>query len=212
MDPRSSGISLGTSVVCHDSWLFFLSFSQVGGFGTGEFEWTTTDDRNVFVDEEGLHIVPTLTTNTTTITTAEIVNGYTLNLTKAGGDGSCTGTTNEACSVHSNNTLGTVINPVRSARLNTKGSKSITYGRVEVVARLPAGDWLWPAICKLKASIPISLWNQSSLLFPIGMMPQESVYGAWPASGEIDISESRGNDISYPNGGRDTMSSSIHWG
>ncbi|KAH8697859.1 putative gram-negative bacteria binding protein [Talaromyces proteolyticus] len=164
---------------------------QVGGFGTGEFDWTTTDDHNAFVDDEGLHLVPTLTTNTTSITAAEIINGYTLNLTKAGGDGSCTGTTNEACSVHSNSTLRTIINPVRSARLNTNGSKSITYGRVEVVARLPAGDWLWPAI-----------W----------MMPQDNVYGAWPASGEIDISESRGNDVSYPNGGRDTMSSSIHWG
>jgi hypothetical protein len=50
--------------------------------------------------------------------------------------------------VRSNSTLGTVINSVRSARLNTNGSKSITYGRVEVVARLPAGDWLWPAICE----------------------------------------------------------------
>lgn len=121
---------------------------QVGGFGNGEFDWTTTDDSNVFVDQEGLHIVPTLTTETTSITSAEITNGYTLNLTKAGGDGTCTGTTNEACSVHSNSTLGTVINPVRSARLNTNGSRSITYGRVEVVARLPAGDWLWPAICE----------------------------------------------------------------
>jgi beta-glucanase (GH16 family) len=26
------------------------------------------------------------------------------------------------------------------------GTKTITYGRVEVVAKLPAGDWLWPAI------------------------------------------------------------------
>jgi len=26
------------------------------------------------------------------------------------------------------------------------------------------------------------------------MMPEASVYGAWPASGEIDIMESRGND------------------
>ncbi|KAF5017551.1 hypothetical protein F66182_10504, partial [Fusarium sp. NRRL 66182] len=159
----------------------------IGGFGTGEFEWTTTDDRNVFVDQEGLHIVPTLTTDTTPITAAEITNGYTLNLTQAGGDGSCTVTTNEACSVRPNSTLGTVINPVRSARLNTNGSKSITYGRVEVVAKLPAGDWLWPAI-----------W----------MMPTNDVYGGWPASGEIDLSESRGNDISYANGGRDVMSSS----
>lgn len=26
------------------------------------------------------------------------------------------------------------------------------------------------------------------------MMPEDSVYGEWPASGEIDIMESKGND------------------
>lgn len=43
---------------------------------------------------------------------------------------------------------------------------SIRYGKVQVRARLPRGDWLWPAI-----------W----------MMPKYSTYGVWPASGEIDI-------------------------
>lgn len=127
---------------------------QVNGFGSGAFDWTTTDSTNVFVDEEGLHIVPTLTNETTSISNSEIFNAYTLNLTDAGGDGSCTGDTNAECSVHSNRTKGTVIPPVRSARLTTKGHKSIRYGRVEVVAKLPAGDWLWPAICA--PSIPLS--------------------------------------------------------
>lgn len=34
------------------------------------------------------------------------------------------------------------LNPIMSARLNTKAS--ITYGKVEVVAKLPRGDWIWP--------------------------------------------------------------------
>lgn len=29
------------------------------------------------------------------------------------------------------------------------------------------------------------------------MMPESSVYGEWPASGEIDIMESKGNPSSY---------------
>lgn len=29
------------------------------------------------------------------------------------------------------------------------------------------------------------------------MMPENSVYGEWPASGEIDIMESKGNPSSY---------------
>ncbi|KAM5497480.1 hypothetical protein McanMca71_007343 [Microsporum canis] len=157
----------------------------------GAFDWTTTDEKNAFVDGEGLHIVPTLTTESTSITPEQLVNGYTLNLTKAGGDGSCTGTTNTACSIRSNKTTGAIIPPIRSARLNTKGKKSIQYGRVEVVAKMPKGDWLWPAI-----------W----------MLPVNETYGAWPTSGEIDILETRGNDVDYVVGGRDIMSSSLHWG
>lgn len=37
-----------------------------------------------------------------------------------------------------------IINPIRSARLNTAGSFSFKYGRIEVIAKLPTGDWLWP--------------------------------------------------------------------
>ena len=41
-----------------------------------------------------------------------------------------------------------------------------------MLIKIPTGDWLWPAI-----------W----------MLPAKSAYGQWPASGEIDIMESRGN-------------------
>lgn len=42
-------------------------------------------------------------------------------------------------------------------------------------------------------------------------MPQDSVYGDWPASGEIDIAESRGNSgDQYPDG-RDSIGSALHW-
>lgn len=56
--------------------------------------------------------------------------------------------------------------------MRTVNSFAFRYGRVEVNARLPAGDWLWPAI-----------W----------LMPKSNAYGTWPASGEIDLMESRGN-------------------
>ena len=36
--------------------------------------------------------------------------------------------------------------------------------------------------------------------------------GVWPASGEIDIMESRGNDPSYSEGGVDSFGSTLHWG
>lgn len=133
-----------------DNWGFEI---QTGGYGNGEFDWTTNDPKNAFVDAEGLHIVPTLTVESTSITEEQLLNGYTLNITKSDGDGSCT--SNEvvkACGVRSNSTLGTIIPPVRSARMTTKGKKSIKYGRVEIVAKMAKGDWLWPALCKFYTS------------------------------------------------------------
>jgi len=43
------------------------------------------------------------------------------------------------------------------------------------------------------------------------MMPENSVYGIWPASGEIDIAESRGNngDDYAAVGGRDSLISAM---
>lgn len=115
---------------------------------TGSFEWTTNDPQNAYTDAEGLHIVPTLTVNSTNITPAQILNGYTLNLTTDNRpDGVCTSDdAGTACSMYSNITAGTIINPVRSARLSTKGKKTIKYGKIEVIAKMPKGDWLWPAI------------------------------------------------------------------
>jgi hypothetical protein len=53
---------------------------QRGGFGTGTFEWTTNDTKNAYVDDAGLHIVPTLTTESTSITLDQLTDGFVLNL------------------------------------------------------------------------------------------------------------------------------------
>ncbi|KAF5667450.1 beta-1,3-glucan binding protein [Fusarium heterosporum] len=171
---------------------------QMNGFGNNAFDWTTDDASNSYVDAQGLHIVPTTTLETTSITEEQLLNGFTVNMTTNSKTwGTCTAEdikkNNDRwpCAARSNATLGQIINPVRSARLNTKGKKTIKYGRVEVTARMPRGDWLWPAI-----------W----------MMPQDEVYGGWPKSGEIDIAESRGNDAkTYPMG-NNLVSSALHWG
>lgn len=55
-----------------------------------------------------------------------------------------------------------------SARINTRDRFAFKYGRIEARMRLPAGQGLWPAF-----------W----------MLPQDSPYGKWAASGEIDIME-----------------------
>jgi len=86
---------------------------------------------------------------------------------------------------------GNYINPIQSARIRTVNSFTFDYGRIEVKAKIPKGDWIWPAI-----------W----------LLPAYNEYGQWPASGEIDIMESRGNDASYPSGGNDKFASTLHWG
>jgi len=83
-----------------------------------------------------------------------------------------------------------IVNPIQSARIRTVNSFSFKYGKVEINAKLPLGDWIWP-----------DLW----------LMPVYNPYGEWPASGEIDIVESRGNE-NYTNGGINTFGSTLHWG
>lgn len=108
-------------------------------------------------------------------------------------DGTCTSTSPSDCIAATNTTVGnnTIVPPTKSGRLITKSGPTIKYGRVEVTAKLPKGDWLWPAI-----------W----------MMPVTDTYGAWPRSGEIDLMETRGNNHTYPLGGNNLISSTLHWG
>lgn len=47
------------------------------------------------------------------------------------------------------------------------------------------------------------------------MMPTKSVYGGWPASGEIDMAEYRGNKeiiVDSKNIGCTHVGSTLHWG
>ena len=143
---------------------------------------TTNTDENVFVKDGVLYIKPTLQ-DATLMTT-----NNTINLTE---QGICTGTTWQQCVTSTNTTNGTIVQPVKSGRLTTIKGASIQYGRIEVEAQLPAGDWLWPAI-----------W----------LLPVNSTYGPWPESGEIDIMEARGNPRSYTAQGVDFVRGSLNWG
>jgi beta-glucanase (GH16 family) len=86
------------------------------------------------VQDGVLYIVPTLTANA--LGAAAITNGYTLNLTA---DGTCTSSNVSECVAVSNSSTNSIVNPVQSARLVTRGKVSIKYGKVEVTARMPLG-------------------------------------------------------------------------
>ena len=78
----------------------------------------------------------------------QVLNGYTLDLQ---GDvhsySSCTDPSFYGCSRASDGSH--IINPIQSASIKTISSFAFRYGVVEVRARLPKGDWLWPAIWML---------------------------------------------------------------
>ncbi len=66
-------------------------------------------------------------------------------------------------------------NQYTSARLRSLNKADFTYGRFEMSAKLPAGQGFWPAF-----------W----------LLPSDSVYGTWAASGEIDVMEAVGQNES----------------
>jgi beta-glucanase (GH16 family) len=151
-------------------------------YSNGEFEETTLTNENVYVENGKLIIKPTLQDATL------VEQDNILNLTA---DGTCSSNILSNCVSITNSSAGTIIQPAKSGRINSKAGATIRYGRVQVTAKLPSGDWLWPAI-----------W----------MLPVNDTYGPWPLSGEIDIAESRGNNYTYPQGGNNIISSTLHWG
>jgi beta-glucanase (GH16 family) len=126
-----------------------------------------------------------------------MVNGGTLDVWGRDGPSECTSNANYGCLRTSNGQ--SIINPIQSAKVISK-EFSLRYGRVEVKARLPRGDWIWPG--NLLIFYIIAIW----------LLPKHNAYGGWPASGEIDIMESRGNGPDYSEGGYDELGSTLHWG
>lgn len=66
-----------------------------------------------------------------------------------------------------------------SARLKTQARFSVQYGRIEFRAKLPVGRGTWPA-----------LWMLGDNINTVG----------WPACGEIDIMEHKGNELNKIHG------------
>jgi len=71
-----------------------------------------------------------------------------------------------------------------SARMITKGKRSFKFGRIDIRAKLPKGQGIWPALWMLGNNI-------------------DAV--SWPACGEMDIMEELGQQ---PN----TIYGTLHWG
>lgn len=71
-----------------------------------------------------------------------------------------------------------------SGFVETKGKKAWTYGYIEARIKMPNNKSTWPGF-----------W----------MSPNNSTYGSWPRSGEIDIVETKGSNLDY-------AAADAHWG
>lgn len=168
--------------------------NSVAGGGNWEFQWYSGSDRNSYAKDGKLFIKPTLTADEFG---EDFLTGGKINLNRGSSNDRCTDDPGFAQTYYGCERTGSperILNPIRSARLRTKDTFAFKYGKLEIRAKLPAGDWLWPA-----------LW----------MLPQADAYGGWPRSGEIDVVESRGNRDLYQgndNIGIKKLSSCLHFG
>jgi len=155
--------------------------------GNWEFQYYRNNRKNSYVKDGVLYLKPSLTADEYG---EDFLNSGSLNLWDEG----CQDSMNidGGCMINAGGDF--IINPVQSAKLISQSKIKFKYGTVEMRAQMPRGDWLWPA-----------LW----------MLPNDWVYGGWPASGEIDLCESRGNTQlkcgdSYQ--GLQNVGSTLHWG
>jgi len=160
---------------------------NINGGYNNEFQIYGNYDANKYVRDGILYIVPTLSLDTVFNGNYEqMYNGY-LNLE------GCTDAPGSGCSRQA--AYPWINQPTVSQRLRTKDTFVFTYGRVEARIKMPQGDWTWPAF-----------W----------MFPTEDKYGQWPRSGEIDITEVRGNrklfDWQGVNIGSEQTASTLHYG
>jgi beta-glucanase (GH16 family) len=158
------------------------------GEGNWEFEYYTNNRSNSYVRDSILYLKPTLTADTLGDQSL-LWSGYTLELWGGTPADLCTSNAFYGCERAAGGG-GNIIPPIQSARIRTVNSFSFKYGKLEVRAKLPKGDWIWPAI-----------W----------LLPTYNSYGDWPASGEIDVMESRGNQ-NYAAGGINQFGTTLHWG
>ncbi|KAK9891860.1 hypothetical protein WA026_017348 [Henosepilachna vigintioctopunctata] len=197
----ASGTSAPRGDICSGDLIFEDNFhtldlnkwqheQTLGGGGNWEFQWYTNNRTISFVEDGILNIKPRLLADDTG---EQFLYSGTLDINGGSPSDECTNPAWYGCL--RTGTPTNILNPIKSARIRSLNSFRFKYGTLEAKMKIPSGDWLWPA-----------LW----------LLPHLNQYGGWPASGEIDIMESRGNkaymDRFGKNIGTGLSSSTLHWG
>jgi beta-glucanase (GH16 family) len=196
-----SGTHAPTDTICPGDLIFEDAFEEfdlkkwnhentLAGGGNWEFQWYTNSRENSYTEDGVLYIKPTLVADEMG---EDFLYSGQLDLNGGAPADECTDPQWYGCV--RTGTAESILNPIKSARIRTVDSFAFKYGKVVIRAKMPGGDWLWP-----------SIW----------LMPRWNQYSFWPASGEIDIVESRGNrnlvNASGVHIGTQMISSTLHWG
>lgn len=133
----SQDVNLVGGLLRNNAFFFdFIIYFMIIYLGhNGEFQWYSNDKRNSYTENGNLHIKPTYTSE---IFGEEFLSSGRVSIP----ENQCSG---EGCSK-----VGTpddIIHPIRSAKLTTYPHFAFKFGRLEIRAKIPAGDWFWPA-CK----------------------------------------------------------------
>ncbi|OQR87405.1 beta-1,3-glucan-binding-like protein [Achlya hypogyna] len=122
---------------------------------------------NAHVDNGRLLLTPTLTQEV-----YGSLDNSTIDLWGEGYGDQCTSNYKFGCLQTGN--AAEILPPVLSASLRTEKSFSFKYGRVELRAKVPKGQWLRPTF---------------------RLLPKYDSYGEWPQSGEITVLEGNADDL-----------------
>jgi beta-glucanase (GH16 family) len=173
----------------YDNWSHEVT---AWGGGNAEFQVYTPAPENTYIRDGNLYLKTTkLAENINPDTGAPFGDAFLTSGTMDLWDlyGYCTNDNDSGCY-----RIGQDIPPIASGMVHTTSKFSFRYGRVDINAKMSVGDWLWPA-----------MW----------LMPQSSVYGGWPMSGEIDMVETIGNRDFFCGSqarGIQHVGSAMHWG
>ncbi|XP_053381119.1 beta-1,3-glucan-binding protein-like [Mercenaria mercenaria] len=155
---------------------------SASGGGNWEFQIYSPEQVNSFIKDNVLYLRPTLTAEKFG---EEFLYHGILDVEEIWGE--CTNT--KFYGGYRDSKYG-MISPVMSAKLMLQEKFSFRYGRAEVEAKMPKGDWIRPSI---------------------QLLPRDNVYGEWPSSGQIVMAESRGN-LNYGRIGVENVTCTLHWG
>ncbi|KXN70500.1 glycoside hydrolase family 16 protein, partial [Conidiobolus coronatus NRRL 28638] len=117
----------------------------MGGGGNNEFQLYQNNRTNSFIKNGTLYLYPTFTANNPD-EVSHMLNDMEVNLYGTDPPADCTSNAFGGCWKKSDPNSGAMVNPIRSAAIRSIDSFTIKYGKIEVRARMPSGDWLWPAI------------------------------------------------------------------